>query len=114
MELAEEALHLLQVRLAAAVEAHVPLAAVEQGYLEMLLQPAYAVGGGGLEELQAFAWGQEQHGSETSGRLGQIAAVRMANIALAASPSLGKNRGRTHALPRAGALKLSEGRNRCV
>ena len=87
VEIAEDALHLLQVGLAAAVEAHAPMAAVEQGDLEMLLQPADAVGdggrgdpefgpgagealvaGGGLEEAQAFEWGQEQHGRETSGR----------------------------------------------
>ena len=43
MDLGEDALHLLEVGLAAAVEIHAPAAAVEQRYVEMLLQHADAV-----------------------------------------------------------------------
>ena len=76
----EDALYLLQVGLAAAVDAHAAMAALEERHLEMLLQLVDAVGdggrgdakllggadealvaGGGLEEAQAFERGQEQH-----------------------------------------------------
>ena len=79
MDLGEDALHLLQVGAAAAVEAHAALAAVEQRHVEMLLQHPKAVGdrgrgdgellgsegealvaGRSLEEAQAFERGQEQ------------------------------------------------------
>ena len=79
--LGEDALHLLQVGLAAAVEPHAALAAVKQRHVEMLLQHPDAVGDGGrgdpellggagkalvagrgLEEAQAFERGQEQQG----------------------------------------------------
>ena len=79
----EDALHLLQVGLAAAVEAHAPVTAVKQRNFEMLLQHADAVGDGGrgdaelgpgadealvagrgLEEAQALERGQKQHCGE--------------------------------------------------
>ena len=80
MDLGEDVLHLLQIGLAAAVDAHAAMAALEERHLEMLLQLVDAVGdggrgdakllggadealvtGGGLEEAQAFERGQEQH-----------------------------------------------------
>ena len=80
MEFGEDALHLLQIGLAAAVDAHAAMAALEERHLEMLLQHADAVGDGGrgdakllggadealvagrgLEEAQAFERGQKQH-----------------------------------------------------
>ena len=47
MDIGEDALHLLQVGLAAAVEAHAAMAAVEQRHVEVLLQRPDAVGDGG-------------------------------------------------------------------
>ena len=80
MDLGEDVLHLLQIGLAAAVDAHAAMAALEERHVEILLQHADAVGdggrgdakllggadealvtGGGLEEAQAFERGQEQH-----------------------------------------------------
>ena len=87
MDFGKDALHLLEVGLAAAVEFHAAAAALEQRNFEVLLQHADAMGdrgrrhpelgrgagealvsGGGLEEAQAFERGQEQHGSGTSGQ----------------------------------------------
>ena len=80
VDLGEDALHLLQVGLAAAGEAHAAVAAVEQRDIEMLLQHPDAVGDGGrgdvecgrgagealvagrgLEEAQTVERGEEQH-----------------------------------------------------
>ena len=87
VELGEDALHLLRAGLAAAVEAHAAMAAVEQRHVGVLLQRPDAVGDGGrgdakflaggdvalvagrgLEEAQAFERGQKQQRYSTSGR----------------------------------------------
>ena len=86
VDFGEDALHLLEVGPAAAIEAHAALAAVEQRHVEVLLQHSDAVGdpgrraaqlrggagealvaGRGLEEAQAVERGQEQQRDSTSG-----------------------------------------------
>ena len=87
VDLGEDALHLLEVAPAAAVEAHAAVAAVEQRHVEMLLQRPDAVGDGGrgdaellggagealeaargLEEAQAIERGQEEHAGKPPDR----------------------------------------------
>ena len=52
MDLGEDALHLLEVGLPAAVEAHAAVPAVEQRHVEMLLQRPDAVGDGGRGDAE--------------------------------------------------------------
>ena len=81
MDLGQDALHLLEIGPAAAVEVHAAPPSLEELGVEMLLQGADAVAdggggdaellagqhealvaGGGLEEAQAVEWGQVEHG----------------------------------------------------
>ena len=88
VHLGQNALHLLEIGLATAIELHAAGAAVEELSVEMLLQGADAVGdggggdaeflprlgealvaGGGLEEAQAFERGEVEHGEGPEGVL---------------------------------------------
>ena len=94
MDLGQDALDLLEVRPAAAVEAHAALAAVEQRHVEMVFERTDALGDGGrgdaelgggagealetggdLEEAQALKRGQEQHGGKPPEKLQPNAAM---------------------------------------
>ena len=91
MDLGEDALHLLQVGLTTPIEAHRAMLAVEQRYVEILLQHPDAVGdggrgdaellrgageallaGGGLEEAQVFERGKEQNAKNLQRRARKI------------------------------------------
>ena len=102
MDLGEDALHLLQVGLAAAVEAHAAVAVIEQRHVGVLLQRPDAVGDGGrgdaeflggegealvagrgLEEAPAIERGQEEH----AGRPPDRAPCRQRDSGSAALPA---------------------------